>query len=339
MDYQKKFTMSTTQTPPTKQYKRFSSSYNAQAKKTEMISAVSAAYSNSIPHCSELGSSIDKMVVTKLDYKSAYPSFLNDGKHEPIIFQSKYFALTQNAVYNNSYSNTQKTNGGNDQTQTIFVTRSLEKNDEGLDDLFAFFQQIDKFVLDNKEKILTEFDGKSREYKPLVRPDGKGNEKVWMKLNPNGSEGKYCVFYKNSDAHKYKVNRFKEFTTATLPRVLTRGTRLRIIATMSKVWANLDEFGISVKVMQVEVDDTIVSKLQVLDKLKNNRLNMFEQDTPIVVDETINKEYDRLYNQAVYGMNKRQIQKGNTNVVSSLKNSGMRSFFSDRDYETLTVDM
>jgi hypothetical protein len=76
-----------------------------------------------------------------------------------------------------------------------------------------------------------------------------------------------------------------------------------------------------------------------LDKLKNNRLNMFEQDTPIVVDETINKEYDRLYNQAVYGMNKRQIQKGNTNVVSSLKNSGMRSFFSDRDYETLTVDM
>lgn len=319
---------------------------NDQIKK--IIQTISATYSKNIPFCTEIDAS--KIKFKKIDYKSSYPYFEEHEQVQPIIFKTEYFTLVQNAISYNKFT----------KTYVVNFTRSLEKNDEGIDNLFNTLRNIDKFMIENKDEILKDFkDNKlkqnvqnndqdkqqnitsGRKYNPLVKIDiTNGTEKFRAFMNTiksnNNDTQRIRIFYKDNDLYKYSTNRFKEFTYNGLTHELTRGTKVRLIININKIWCNLDEYGVSLKIMQLEIDDSLIDKFQILNKLETNKLNMFGE-MPVEVNANINKEYDNMLRKSQYGLNKSLTNASNNKMINILRNEDMKSMFGNNDYEILDI--
>lgn len=293
-----------------------------------------------ITYCSELY--IDNIKTKPLGFSSVslYPYHDNNGKVEPILTQTKYITLQFNAINNKNKPYTSKFDNKSDK-KTLVIKRALSTNDDTMDELFNFCNKLDKYMENNKEMILNDCaDNKTKEYHKIVSTNIEhGYESIKLKLNiikkdtQNKNLFDYVkIFYKpDSSNYNYQTqNKWKDYNVNDLYKVLTTGCKIRFILMINKIWYTKYEYGVNIKIAQIEIDKTVVNKFHILNRLKDNYSNMFVQD------KNINKKSDDISDamkrRTIYGMSKKKIESDNNKIVDILKNSDTKSLFDEQDY-------
>ena len=106
----------------------------------------------------------------------------------------------------------------------------------------------------------------------------------------------------------------------------------------------MHSYGLVIKALQIEVDESSNNKFQILDKIKSNDINMFENKND---NKNDNKNYynndniqkndigekilDAMKNWRTFGMSKSKVEKDNIKISSIIKNND-KSLFDDTEY-------
>lgn len=318
-----------------------------EQNKDKNISQASDRNTANIIYCAEVDvKNIQAKKLNKFNTTMLYPYHNVNGKVEPILTQTKSIILQNNATYNRNikyYSDSDK--------KFIYIKRSLEKNDETMDELFEFCHRLDKHMEENRDSVLEEsspsmikkvIENGGRTYNKLVTTDlQKGCEWIKLKLNAfvNTSTDDIItkpditvtqndlmvrIFYRN-DVIKSKSDKWKDHKLSDLPRTLRANTKMRFILSVNKLWYNAYNYGLHIKVEQMEIDETLSQRFQILKKLKENNKNMF-------AEETSKKMHAMMENRNIYGMSKNKIEVDNKKIITLIKNNSSKSLFDDTEY-------
>jgi hypothetical protein len=267
---------------------------------------------DNIVFCNDMN--VDNIITKPIKFSSTvlYPVHKNGDQEEPIICQTKYITLQNNATFGKKYS---------DDKKFIHIRRSLNKNDDPIDELFSFCGKLDNHFSNNKTSILEKTDSTEKDYIKLISSDiKKGYEYIKFKLN---------LFKQENDLYTrlfYKNGLFKDYKLADLSKALTTGCRLRFILHINKVWYNKYTYGLNIKVSQIEIDNTIINKFQIMSKLKDNNTNIFNET------KSNDRLFDLMDKRSKFGMNKKDISINNGQIVNVLKESSTKPLFTDLDF-------
>lgn len=291
--------------------------------------------------------------IDPLNNTMLYPYHDVNGKCEPILFQTKYMTLQNNLI-------SKKWGTNKDDFKTIFLRRLLNVNDESIAELFNVCHTIDNYMKAQKNAIIAETNGDPDKYTyiNIVNTDLEHNcEKLKLKLNitkyDKATEMKnindLCVriFYKGQDAKysKFKGDRWMDHKLTSLSKILKTGTKIRFILSVNKVWYNTYNYGVSIKVLQMEIDDTVVNNFQMLEKLKDNNKNMFKKEEDEVKKNDDYKIFENdIKRMSQFGMNKNKIETNNNKIVNILKNGEQSMFkYDETEYSEpinkITIDI
>lgn len=298
-----------------------------------------------VERCSEVKiKRLSTKKINALNNTMLYPHLNVGGKIEPILCKTDYITLQNNVTYaisTNKYNNI--TN-----ITYIYIKRSLTLCDSTMDELFDFCRQLDNEMEINRDTLLKECENgpNNRSYIKLVNTDErKGYEFIKIKLNTfqrykngndinksNDNDKMVKIFYKNSANYigKYKYNRWRDYKIPDITKILRSGVNVRFILYINKLWYNLHSYGLDIKSLQIEVDDSLANKFEILNKIQKNNTNMFDHKI-IQTNDIGEKILDAMKNRTIYGMNKNKIEKDNIKILSIIKNND-KSMFDDSDY-------
>jgi hypothetical protein len=281
-----------------------------------------------------------------------YPYHSINGQIEPILTQTRSIILQNNVTYNKNV----KYSSPKDR-EYIYIKRSLEKNDETMDELFNFCHKLDKYMENNKQILLEECNETmiqkiketGRTYCKLIDTDlKKGQEWIKLKLSlfssdngdddaekdkPSSGNIMTRIFYKN-DVYKTKNDKWKDHKLDDLRRILRANTKVRFMLSVNKLWYNAYNYGIHIKVIQMEIDESLSQRFQVLKKLKENNKNMFSDEQN---KNTREKIFEIMENRNIYGMNKKKVETDNNKIIAIIKNNSSMSMFDETEYAPATA--
>lgn len=301
---------------------------------------------NTIVQCSQVNvTDIKAKKIDPLNNTMLYPYHDINGKSEPILFQTNYITLQNNLICKKFGTN-------KDDFKTIRIRRKLGANDDPIDELFALCHKIDNYMLTNKHIILNDIINNNPNnldkysYNKIVSTNlNSGNEHLKLKLNITkydkatemNSINDLCVriFYKGKTKFgNFTGDRMKDHKLTSLNKILKSGTKIRFILSVNKIWYNSGNYGVCIKALQIEIDDTITNTFQILDKIKDNNKNMFKNDEDDVKKNNDYKflETDHIKKMSQFGISKNKTELNNNKIVNLLK-TGVSSMFKYDDTE------
>ena len=276
--------------------------------------------------------------IDPLNNTMLYPYHDVNGKSEPIIMETEYITLQNNLILK-KYGTTK------DDFNKINLKRKLGTHDKALDELFTFCHILDDHMIQNKASILADIVGNNPnnlnkyEYNKIIRTDlHAGNEYLKLKLNITkydkatemNSINDLCtrIFYKGTSKNgNYTNDRWKDHKLTSLNKILKTGTKMRFILSVNKIWYNSTNYGVSIKVLQMEIDDTVTNTFQILDKLKDNNKNMFKKENDNIKHNDDYKIFESdIKKMSVFVISKNKTETNNNKIVSVLKNNESSMF-------------
>lgn len=280
-----------------------------------------------------------------------YKSLESDSstiKANPIIIETPFVTLNEYPIC--KY----------DLTHPIF--NLYQKVDETMSQemkmIFNLFNSIDEYTKTNLSEI-KRLDNRIKDHVSYVncirKKNMKGNEYSYIKFKLNLNLGEDCtksdstkqnnsskksilpvikLYYRSKYITLYKIHSLAEAS-----RILRPGRRVRFIIAINRFWFNDNLVGYSSKIMQMEVDNSISNKYDILRSLKNNDTNMFNKFS----NTTDRNKYDEYIERSIkFGSSRLQKKKSNDKIIKLINKSNLfndKNLFNDIDdeYESLSI--
>lgn len=272
---------------------------------------------------------------------------------DPIIIKTPFITLKEYPLHIHS----------KDLTKPVFnlYHRDDEPMCEEMNQIFSIFNKLDEYTKTNLSEII-KLDKRIKNnvtYLECIRKKnmkGKEYSCIKFKLNLNLGEKGYedipqrdsiqqytdkkslvpviKLYYKSNFQNSlYRVHPLSEIN-----RVLKPGKRARFIITINKLWFNDAFVGYGIKIMQMEVDDTLSDKFKMLKSLKSNETNMFNKFPNSKMNRDKYEEY--LQRSIKFGSTREQKKKSNERIIKIINQSDTNdSYLFDRDDEYIPYEL
>lgn len=273
-------------------------------------------------------------------YEKSLDSNKLSEKAEPIIVQTPYITLKEFPFY---FKEPLK--------PALFLYHSDDETmSEEMDMIFKLFLRLDDYTKKNIASII-KLDARINNqvsYTECVKKKtmkDKTYSYIKFKLNLNlgeasenlGEKDKSLVpvikiYYRsNFQNTQYKIHPLQEIN-----KVLKPGKRVRFILSINKLWFNESTIGYGVKIMQMEIDNSLSEKFKMLKSLKNNESNMFDKTS-----QTSREKYEEYQERKIkYGSTKSQKNRENERIIKIINESNLsdRCLFNDKNDEYISCD-
>lgn len=205
-----------------------------------------------------------------------YPTY----KSKKILVKTPNIKLIQNLIFFNN--------------PVLYISENNMTH--GLTNFIKLLNTIDKHIVDNKHTILSKHhkinknkidhmvqcptvQDANKQLNATTNIDGNDDKrvKIYLKLLLD-KESKFKIFYENSD--NYTV-----YTADNIKKLLTMHKRVKFLLSINKLWFNPNKFGLSIRIMQLELDNHKIFSYKKLSE--GNASNM------LIDNNMLNKRYEK----------------------------------------------
>ncbi|AYV80848.1 MAG: hypothetical protein Harvfovirus8_9 [Harvfovirus sp.] len=253
--------------------------------------------------------------------KMLYPTYSLEDKQHSILIQTPYVSLRKSPFYTKEISVFFKLYGGN-----------TDPSSQEMNQIFETFIKLDKYTVENSSAIkeLDENIKENAEYRTCVKESEKYGKYIRLRMNAQlgetvGDESLVVpVFYKTNYAEpKHRMHPIKD-----LHWILKPGKRMRFILAINKLWYNACSFGYGIKIIQMEIDDTLTDRFKMIQG--NSKVSMFDK----YLQDKRDKYEEFLSRRIRFGPTRKQAEADNGRILKIVSNTAESYLLNDEEEET-----
>lgn len=293
-----------------------------------------------------------KVIFKKMKGNILYPMYSSRNGEKPIIVQTPFIILKEYSL--NKFSPDHFNLSHKDEE-----LMAIEMNQ-----IFNMFDRLDEYTKNNLSGIIS-LDKRINEkitYSNCVRKKTiKGKQYTVIKLKLNlklGTDNKNTTSNATSDTtsnttsdttsdttsntkssdtilpaikiyykSNYQSSQYRIHQLSDINKILYPGKRVRFILGINKLWFNNAILGYGIKIMQIEIDDTLSNKIKMLKSLKNNDMNMFD-------NQSYRDKYQEYIRKTInFGSTRTQKRQSNNKIIKIINESNTDKYLFTDDEE------